>query len=319
MKEKLVLTVIVFAVVVSLILGLKSIMSPTKNREDFNADKVILTESKKVKKSHSFVEQVEEKASIPEIKQRKLAGLFNPTGKNIYKIYECQLKEVCDLKPPYSEEIKKELYDYLLLGNNDRLGLHVKDEILRKLEKQDKCSEDHLDFLSELSFDQTIDGDLRGYAVQHLRSEYEKANMDQKEKIRKTFKNGIFDIKSDVSGTAALAVTALSKKYPKEFDKELVNQAVLNLAVNSELHIPSRISAIQSCGELKIIESLPTVQNLAYAVKGDKTLRLVAIAALGELGSKEDILKLEDLIVNGHRFFKPAAKLAIKKLKNKKN
>ena len=102
-----------------------------------------------------------------------------------------QGKSDVSLELPLTKRGEEELYVYLIQGADDQYGLHVKDEILRKLEQSRVCSDKHLDFLRELIQRKDLDGDLRGYAMQHLRSEYKKATPEQRSTIRETFTLGL--------------------------------------------------------------------------------------------------------------------------------
>ena len=249
----------------------------------------------------------------------KLNGLFKPDGKNKYVKYRNQLNVLKSLKTPISAQEIESLRDYVLTGENDKLGLHVKDVIFIQLEKNPKANKEHIEFLTAISKDKSIDGDLRGYSVQHLRSEYAKADSELRKQIQKTLFESLKDTESDVSGTAMLALSDLSKMYPNEFDKEAINNELVSLVEDDSMHIPSRIAMVQSVGTMKNdSESVANaVRDLAFNDPGDMVLRLTAIATLGEIGTKEDVQSLEKVLKSGHKLYKVATQNAIKKLKNK--
>ncbi|UDQ96759.1 HEAT repeat domain-containing protein [Lentisphaerota bacterium WC36G] len=249
----------------------------------------------------------------------ELNGLFKPEGKTKYQKYRHQLEIVKNLKTPLIMANIQGLHDYVYGGSNDRLGLHLKDEIFIKLESDRKANKSHIDFLSQLSADKSVDGDLRGYAVQHLRSEYSKADAQLRKQIQETLFDSLKDTQCDVSGTAILALSDLSKMYPKEIDKERINTELVSLVEDESMHIPSRIAMVQSVGSMKNDSESVTnaIRDLAFNDPGDMVLRLTAIATIGEIGTKDDIQGLENILKNDHQLYKVATQNAIQKLKNK--
>ncbi len=271
------------------------------------------TQNIKNKRQH-----VSKNVTVKPIGYGRLNGLFKPEGKSKYQKYHNQLMVLNSLKTPLLQDEVEDLHDFLRTGVDDRLTLHLKDEILIKLEESITADKSHINFLSEFSADKSIDGELRGYAVQHLRSEYSKADAKLRKKISETLFESLKDTQSDVSGTAMLALSDLSKIYPKEFDKEAINTELVALVEDSSMHVPSRIAMVQSVGSMKNdSESVANaVRDLAFNDPGDMTLRLTAIATIGEIGSKEDIKQLETLLKTGHHLYKIATNKAINKLKN---
>ena len=326
------LLIIIFVAVIIIVLAkIYNAKTPSKVAEVKTAKNIkIITESKrqlqyKIIKKNGDVKIVKGNVKPKIVKKSddygELHGLFKPQGKTKYQKYRNQLTVLRAIKIPLTRENIESLRDYAWKGANDRLGLHVKDEIFIKLEKNKTADKDHIQFLSELSADKTIDGDLRGYAVQHLRSEYVKANGELRKKIQKTLFDSLEDTQSDVSGTAILALSDLSKLYPNEFDKVAINNALVSLVENDSMHVPSRISVVQSVATMKTDSESVTnaVRDLAFNDPGDMTLRLAAIATIGEVGTKDDINELENILKKGHRLYKKATQKAIKKLKKINN
>ena len=201
-------------------------------------------------------------------------------------IYQLRLLTVQKLSLAVSGDEKAHLYDFLKNEQNDTFTLHVKDEIMLKLEDQLEQGE-FVPALVDIINDQDLDGDLRGYATQHLRTAYH-SNVDQREVITKSLENGLNDHSSDVSGTAILALSELAKNYPEHFDLQKIEDSALDLANDSSLHIPSRITAMRVCGMMGIENAAQTARDLAINAD-DKVLKMAAIASLAELGDSSDL------------------------------
>ena len=293
----------------------KNITENNVNKTDKNNAKVVEV---KVKKS----EQTELKLTSAKNEDfGRLNAILQPQGQSEYRKYDNQLTALHALKAPLLREEVELLRDYVRKEKDDRYTMHIKDEIFIKIESGKIADKSHIDFLTQLSADKTLDGELRGYAVQHLRSEYKKADAELRKQIQKTLFDSLKDTKSDVSGTAMLALADLSKLYPNEFDKEAINSELVSMVEDDSLHIPSRIAVVQSIGKVKAnSESITNaVRDLAFNKSDDMTLRLTAIAAVGEIGSKEDIEQLEKILKNEHRLYKVATQKAIQKLKKNNN
>lgn len=63
----------------------------------------------------------------------------------------------------------------------------------------------------------------------------------------------------------------------------------------SNLATPTRVSAVQAVGVLAPQEFLPILRNIAYQENGQSSLRLPAIAALGQSGDAADLAKLQQI------------------------
>lgn len=64
----------------------------------------------------------------------------------------------------------------------------------------------------------------------------------------------------------------------------------------STLSNPVRVSAVQAAGMLAPQEFRPLLRDIAFAVKGQSSLRLPSIAALGRCGEEQDLEKLQEII-----------------------
>lgn len=205
---------------------------------------------------------------------------------------------------------RQSLYYFIAEEENTAENLFIKDDIMEKLEDQKIYPPEYVSALISFSLNEKIDGDLRGYTVQHLRSAYERADEYERDRIREALFTVTEDRNTDTSGTAILALAELSRKYD-EFDLERINSTALSLATDPGLYTPSRITAVNVCGILKNEESAQELRALIEE-PCDITLKIAAVGAIGEIGSKEDILALQK--IGKERIYKVAAQVAVKKI-----
>lgn len=210
-----------------------------------------------------------------------------------------------------TENQRQSLYYYLTNAPNDKDELYIKDEIMEKLEDQKIYPPEYIDALMALAADDDLDGDLRGYTVQHLRTAYATADEYDRKRIRVALKLAVQDRWTDVSGTAILAIANLSKEYKEDFNPVEINEMALDLASDAGVHLPSRITAVNVCGILKVHDSIETLRDIVGNSE-DVTLNLAAIGAIGEIGTIDDLRIITD--IGRKKFYKKATQLAMKKI-----
>lgn len=272
-------------------------------------------------KKDSFQKASMKKVKVAIIKQGKIFNVFVPENfsplfksNQASKTYNERIQFLKRQGHSLSREERNGLYEFLNSDENDKLTLHVKDEIMCLLESQKKRPSEFIDKLIEISQDNNLDSDLRGYALQHLRYAYEKAGKDpEKEKIRNAFYEALKDRESIVCGTSMLALAALSEE-DKSFDNKRIEEAALELVSDPSLHVPSKVSVVRICGNLNLKSSLPTIRSLAKSTE-NKMIKLAALASLGDIGGMEDFAFLSQM--RKKKFYKKAAELSINKIKQR--
>ena len=209
------------------------------------------------------------------------------------------------------------LYMFLRSHENDAGYLHVKDEIMCRLEAQTTRPEEYERALYSIMKDDTIDGDLRGYAVQHLRSAYAVEGTD-KSLIKEALFQALEDDQSDVSGTAMLAFAQVDNDLlADEEDAEFVKARALELAADESVHTPSRNTIIECCGRMGCKEIIPIAKEVIADDSRTIADKLPAIASIGHVGDETNIAMLEELSKN--KRLKPAASAAITRIKKRLN
>jgi len=211
---------------------------------------------------------------------------------------------------------RAKLYEFLREAPNDRYTLHVKDRVMMKLETQATTAPEYLEELATIALTTAINGELRGYTVQHLRSAYDEGNAEVRGLIRETLYQGVKDLNSNVCGTALLAMVNLQERYG-DFVEEKIDAAVIALSTGKQVHLPSKVTAIQMAGKRGKKETLAEIRKMAE--NGENiVVKTAALAALGDLGNEEDLKFIELVIADKDKVvYHEAAKLSKSKIFNR--
>ena len=292
----------------------KDQVSSTKRKPSSSSNSAKIAKSRKKIKLRSYRKINSELGQIP----KSILPLFN------LKSYQDRLRFVFKLPTDLNAIERDALYMLLRNDENGSKDLHVKDEIMCRLEKQTTRPEEYERALYSIMKDDRIDGDLRGYAVQHLRSAYAIEGTD-KSLIKEALFQALEDDQSDVSGTAMLAFAQADAKeslVADQAEEEFVKARALELAADESIHTPSRNTIIECCGRMGCKEIIPIAKEVIaddprsgrMSTIADK---LPAIASIGHVGDESNIVMLEELSKN--RRLKPAASAAITRIKKRLN
>lgn len=217
------------------------------------------------------------------------------------------------LPPSETEQQRHELYAYLKYGEDTEHSLWVKDEIIVKMRNMSPRPDDLIDALCSLSLDDEVNGEMRGYAAQHLRAVYDSSNDGNKEKVVGALFEGLDSLDTDVAGTNILTLAYLSENHPEEFDVDKISKYALELAENDELALTSRITAVQVCGRLGNKKSADIARQIVED-NNNVVLKLAAIATLAEVGTTDDLDILNELKTGELAVFHKAASVASEKI-----
>ena len=210
--------------------------------------------------------------------------LFKDEEKGNYKV---RLKLLSELNRELSTDERDGLYLFLSNDEDSIEALHLKDEVMCKLEQQTTWPPEYIEALTKLFLDDNITGELKGYIIQHIRSAYDREEVDR-ENIRRVLFVATQDIENDASGTACLALTDLSRKY-QDFDRSTVANAVFKVASNKETAAPSRMTALECCTRLKLAKTSEIAKEVLEDQASSFVFKAVALAAIGKLGKPSDI------------------------------
>jgi len=194
-----------------------------------------------------------------------------------------RMKAIFGLSNDLTEEEIACLYSFLANDRNDSHYLFAKDEIMVKLEKQLKRPVDYEMTLAGIVKNRQIDGDLRGYAVQHLRMAWSVEGVD-KEFVEALLWDSVNDYESDVSGTALLALNEIMTKTDRLEELDTVQLEAEKLALGDNSYKTSRLTAlslIMQHGEVS--DPIKDLANdiLAEDSNYDTAFKLVAKKIIG--------------------------------------
>jgi len=246
----------------------------------------------------------------------RVAALWNINEKSISKAYSKRINIINKLGQNLSYQERQSLYKYIRSGpNKNAHDLAAIDYLLIKLESRNDIASEFVEEMSSIVVNKKVDGSVRGYVVQHLGIAYDDKPAFRTE-LREIYYNGLKEKSTDVSGTSLMVLTNLSKRF-KEFDKERIKNAAIELATDSETQHASKISILSKLGELNAIEALPTLRKQVKEGKGI-VIKLAAIHSLGQLGKEEDIALLEEFLADSSMpVYNKAASKALDTLKQR--
>ena len=241
------------------------------------------------------VERKEEKVvSKSEMKNDVVPSVVVVEKNETYKeTYQDQYQKLTLKGRSLTREERQEFYDFIRTGPNDIKTLYLKDVMMSKLERQGtKVSELIPEFI-KIVVDRNLDGEMRGYVTQHLRTAYGRSDDVERGVLKEFFFRAVEDYESDVAGTALSAIVNLNDQFG-DFDDFKIKEAALKLVTNEKTSVPSLITGLQLAGKLRLKEALPVARKMAKE-SSDLTLKVAAIYTLGQVGDHEDLAFLEEV------------------------
>ncbi len=215
------------------------------------------------------------------------------------------LKEIYALGKRMSKEDRLALYEWVRKSVTDRKTLFMKDEIFNQLERQDGFPPEYAAQLCDMAVDRSLDADLRGYVLQHLRSTYDKFTDEEREFVLDTFYNTLNESDNDAGGTALLSLTEFLKQGIP-VDKDVVSQAAFEQAFGDNSSIPNKVTAMQCCAELGVQGTTESLKREIMNPKNPKGLKLSAVAALAKNAGDQEREFLEKLKNTDRGFYRKA-------------
>ncbi len=246
---------------------------------------------------------------------------------NVETDYSDRLRTALALTPHLDEQHLDALVAYLrqhgptedLAGMRERF---LKNRVMDVLIEQTDKSAEATEALVALYHDREQDPAVRDYAIQHLGAFYTDAPREQRRQIAAVLWEATSETDSSMAGTALLALNRIvaggeaSPAVP-EVGAERVAQVARDLAGNDHCAEASRITALQVCALLALIDAAPVALRVAQSTDSIP-LKLSAIAALGQLGDAQALLWLEELAqdIDNPRL-RPAAETALSRIRNR--
>ena len=223
-----------------------------------------------------------------------------------------RLRQVHALPDDLSAADREAVARYLKYGENSDIELVIKNDLMNKLRNQKTLPPELTGVLLELYSDRKQNITVRIYALQHLRPQYE---LTRDAAIRQAFYDALNETDNESAGGALLALRYLCTEYPKEFDTAVISRRAAESAQDGNVNNLTRLSAVQVAAMLGNAEIEPAIRSLAENASTPLTLRLSAIAGLGQLKRPESRPTLELLAQNKGPEGK-AARMALIKFSN---
>lgn len=223
-----------------------------------------------------------------------------------------RLRQVHALPDDLSAADREAVARYLKYGENSDIELVIKNDLMNKLRNQKTLPPELTGVLLELYSDRKQNITVRIYALQHLRPQYE---LTRDAAIRQAFYDALNETDNEIAGGALLALRYLCAEYPNEFDTAVISRRAAEIALDGNVNNLTRLSAVQVAAMLDNAEIEPAIRSLAENASTPLTLRLSAIAGLGQLKCPESRPTLELLAQNNGPEGK-AARMALKKFSN---
>ena len=206
----------------------------------------------------------------------------------------------------------------------------VVNEIMDRLARIDEDSARYTSALLATMNDKELNEVVRDYAVQHLGNYYmpvgeslirrDSSSLNQ---VLETFQQLVTDpelAETSIPGTTLNVIVAMKHQ---DVEPELISSTVSHLTPwikqvvtgDSAVPLSTRVTAINSAGDFQLSSLTDTIRTLFNSEDLDPTIRLNAIAALGQLGTSDDLAALEALASSSSKF-RFAAQSALKNLSN---
>jgi len=186
----------------------------------------------------------------------------------------------------------------------------LKNDLINTLRAQDQAAHELVPALLTI-YNNPKHGELmRDYAVQHLTECYGWSR--EKDAILTALNQATGETGSSIAGTALLGLERIGDQTVRD---KTAAQA-LNAAMQTTASELTRIAAVRICGRLSHQPALSLVRDMVQN-EGNISLRMAAIATLGELGDSTDLPLLLDLKngLDSARLI-PAAQRAVQLIEN---
>lgn len=165
---------------------------------------------------------------------------------------------------------------------------------------------DFLNYLANICRDESIEIEIRDYAVQHTeawlraRDSSTGRHLIESEDARAAAHEFLIEAASraedSFSGTAATSLVDLAGVFPEEFEGDQVDVLIRDLLESEKTHPASRVSALQLAAERGLTDILPAIRELVADEEAPAAMKLSAIAAMGKLGLPGDLQSLKELL-----------------------
>lgn len=186
----------------------------------------------------------------------------------------------------------------------------IKNDVVTMLLRQEQPPESLVGHLLNGFRSDSSDEAWRDYCLQFLPKAHATfARSETREKILQTLWEATEEKKSTFAGTALLGLRTIKNVTPDAVDVEQLEDRAFEIARDPAVSMPSRISAIQVCGDEAA--AMDFVRAIAIDPSANALLRASAIAKLGRSPSDADRRLLEGLATAADVRLRIAARAAL--------
>lgn len=182
-------------------------------------------------------------------------------------------------------------------GFSPSQNMALVNDILNVLQRQEEIRSDLVALLEELSANPANPPVIRDYALQHLASLALASAEDQKTTDKgqrvsllqaqwRTLEN---DDPLLASGAMLRLLAASRQDMLEPAERRRLEKAALDLASDSKVPNPARITALQVCGQLGMADAKHVAYSLASSENESFPLRVAAVATLGQVLDSKDV------------------------------
>ena len=203
------------------------------------------------------------------------------------------------------------LRDFVATPNGRSGEAGLKNEVLNLLRRQQTAPPELAWTLISVFRDQEQSEVLRDYALQHLIAWYP----HDRETVRQALVSALGETGSSIAGTALLGLHRLAHA-DTPITSELAASAALALVHDPDAGELALIAALRVCGAQGAAAALPLTRRLVFIGATD-SIRMAAIATLGDLGGREDEQILAAIAAGEETRLVPAAQRALQQLRDR--
>lgn len=221
-----------------------------------------------------------------------------------------RLNAVHQLPDRLSQAQIQQLQNFLTQPSGELGEAALKNDLLNMLRAQSRAPQGLTETLLTIYRDSRHTALMRDYAIQHLGAW--QLQSPPSSSIRQTLWQACDQTGNSIAGTALLALYRL-RNHLSSAERQRLGQQALAIAGKGASPL-SRLTALRICGELELREAGEISRSVLRA-RSDISLKLSAIATLGDVGVESDLALLESFLA--HPRLARAAELAIGRLLKK--
>lgn len=214
-----------------------------------------------------------------------------------------RLAAIASMRTPLPSPAVETFKEWLAAPNSETGSATLKNDLINVLRRQQPAIPGLSDLLISIYQNPAHDQTMRDYAVQHMAALHGTGP-----KVEATLWEATQETQSSVAGTALLAL------HRRQADRARLMQTALKMAADAQAAEWARIPALRVCGHLEVPGSAQVARDLLNG-EASASVKMAAIATLGEVGDVTDIPMLENIRYGSQQRLVPAVERALNLLR----